>query len=171
MPIDLTTVVGQLNQVGFYSFALPFLLVFALVYGLLGKAKLFGDDSKKINSIIALCIAFFVVNYTPFATTLQDFFTNLFGSMSLVISGMLVFVLFLAVLGIEANVFNSNDKIKYLVIGALLLITYGIFTGSVGESFSISNTTITTLFVLGFIIFVVWFITEGSGSGGSSSGE
>ncbi len=161
MPIDLTTVVGQLNQVGFYSFALPFLLVFALVYGLLGKVNLFeNNDSKKINSIIALCIAFFVVNYTPFATTLQDFFTNLFGSMSLVISGMLVFVLFLGVFGIKPIDTNSDSKMKYIAIFIILLITYGIFTGSVGESFSISNTTVTTLFVLGFIIFVVWFVTK-----------
>ena len=161
MPIDLTTVVGQLNQVGFYSFALPFLLVFALVYGLLGKVNLFeNNDSRKINSIIALCIAFFVVNYTPFATTLQDFFTNLFGSMSLVISGMLVFVLFLGVFGIKPIDTNSDSKMKYIAIFIILLITYGIFTGSVGESFSISNTTVTTLFVLGFIIFVVWFVTK-----------
>jgi len=161
MPIDLTTVVGQLNQVGFYSFALPFLLIFAITYGLLSKVELFNkNDSKKINSIIAICIAFFVVNYTPFATTLQDFFTNLFGSMSLVISGMLVFVLFLAILGIETRVLSGNDKIKYLTVGAIILITYGLFSSSLGESFSISNTTITTLFVLGFIIFVVWFVTN-----------
>ncbi len=56
------TAVLKLQQLGFFSFLLPFLLTAAIVYGLLRRSQLFGDPEKNIaiNTIVAFSISLFV---------------------------------------------------------------------------------------------------------------
>lgn len=50
----------------FTSFILPFLLVFAIVFGVLERSKLFGDNKKQLNAIIAFVIGLiFVAAISP----------------------------------------------------------------------------------------------------------
>lgn len=44
-----------LEQADFFSLVLPFLLIFALIYGILSKIKIF-EDNKAVNGIIALVV-------------------------------------------------------------------------------------------------------------------
>ena len=46
----------QLQSSGFYEFALPFLLVFTIVFAILEKTKLFGGGKKNINLIIGIVV-------------------------------------------------------------------------------------------------------------------
>ena len=57
-PFEL--LVSNLNQMGFFGFLLPWLLMFAVTYGLLVKSKVLGEDQKLIG-VISLVAAFFVV--------------------------------------------------------------------------------------------------------------
>ncbi len=56
--------VELLQSFGFFSVVLPFLLVYSLIFGLLSKTKLFGDDSTSVNQVIALSISLFVITST-----------------------------------------------------------------------------------------------------------
>ena len=62
----LENAIGLLQDFGFFSVVLPFLLVYSLVYGLLSSTKLFGEDSgaKSVNQVIALTIGAFVITST-----------------------------------------------------------------------------------------------------------
>lgn len=43
------------------DFVLPFLLIFAIIFALLEKSKILGDDKKQINAIIALVVGLIFV--------------------------------------------------------------------------------------------------------------
>jgi len=60
---DLGSQLQELSGTGVFDLVLPFLLVFAIVYGLLSELGLFGDD--KPNVIIALVIAAFAALFFP----------------------------------------------------------------------------------------------------------
>ncbi len=59
----LQDTVAELQGSGLFELVLPFLLVFALVYGVLESLSLFGDDNSEPNVIIALVIGVFAVVY------------------------------------------------------------------------------------------------------------
>ena len=44
-----------------FSFIFPFLLVFAIIFALLEKTGLLGEDKKTMNSIVAIVVAFLVL--------------------------------------------------------------------------------------------------------------
>lgn len=59
-------VVANLQDIGIFKFFLPFILMFAIFYGLLSKTKIFGDPSKdagvtKINAIVSFVAAMFIM--------------------------------------------------------------------------------------------------------------
>ena len=47
---------SQWEQAGFFSYLLPFLLLFALIFGILNQIHLFREN-KSINGIIALVVS------------------------------------------------------------------------------------------------------------------
>ena len=61
------------EQAGFFSYLLPFLLIFALVFGILTRVKIF-KDNKVVNGIIALAVALMALqfNFVP------QFFSQIF---------------------------------------------------------------------------------------------
>lgn len=55
-------VITMLNEIGFFTFFLPFMLTSAIMYGLLRKSKIFGEakENVAINATIAVSTAFLV---------------------------------------------------------------------------------------------------------------
>ena len=69
--------IAIMQNLGVYTVLLPFLLIFALVYGALTKFKPFGE-SKTINSIIAFALAFIFtasIKASEILTQFSVFFT------------------------------------------------------------------------------------------------
>src|SRR3989344_2337482 len=100
-----------------------FLLVFAVVYGLLsfagsGKSKFLGFD-KRVNAIIAVVFAFFAVMYQPLVLGLQEF-------MPFAIVGLIVifFAMFIKKLFGGSG---SHDTFPQVVSLGILLILLGVF--------------------------------------------
>src|SRR3989344_2170696 len=69
MVTPLENAVEFLRDFGFFNVVLPFILTFALVFGILEKTRIFGEVDIKgtkhpksnLNSMVAFSIAFFVV--------------------------------------------------------------------------------------------------------------
>jgi len=53
---SITEVLNLWADMGVFSYVIPFLLIFAVVFAILKKAKIF-EDNRAINSIIAIAIA------------------------------------------------------------------------------------------------------------------
>ena len=64
-----------LEQADFFSLILPFLLIFALVYGILSKIKIF-EDNKAINGIIALVVALMSLQFGYVSQVFPELFSR-----------------------------------------------------------------------------------------------
>ena len=174
---------GNLAQLGFFDIILPWTLFFAIVYGLLGKLKLFGDNSDKINLVIAIVIAFFGVNYTTVGVNVGNFLTNLFGVGGLGLSVVLLIAILVPLLGGD-KLFGLLDLSKpkeavpkiglvlaLIGIGAYFFTGGGKSLGSLGFS-GISSELLTTIVVLAIMLGVIAFVfynTNPTPSGGTSA--
>jgi len=103
----------------FTRFALPFLLIFFIVFGILEKTKLFGADKKQLNALIAFVIGLILVGATSPTLTISNLI--LFLTVGIV-------VLFVALLlwgfiaGEEGLKFEKIPKSLKLIIGAVIVI-------------------------------------------------
>jgi hypothetical protein len=99
MALDLASMLNSWADYGIFSYAIPFMLIFALVYGLLAKMGIFGDardDNGKatptngIYVVIALAVALMgIIN--DWAAT---FFAELFPRASIALGIFLVLIIF-----------------------------------------------------------------------------
>ena len=71
---DFNAFMGTLDSIGFYTVALPFLLIFTIVFAMLEKIKLFGPQSRKFNMLIALVMAFLVIRVQSLVETINTFY-------------------------------------------------------------------------------------------------
>ena len=111
-PFDV--LVSNLNQLGFFGFLLPWIFMFAVVYGLLTKTKALGDDLR-VNVVVALVTAFFVVGFGgPF---LANAFVNIFGLGAIVIAAILIIVLFVAMAGGDVTKIIGSRPAMALLAG------------------------------------------------------
>ena len=152
--VGLADLVILAKQFGIFEFYLPFLILFSLFYGLLGKIKIFGDPFKKdseakmaktINLIFSLAAALFLMAYTPVGITLTQFFATSFTQTTVIITTLISAAIIVYLLATIAGVSftEKDDKGKdvpvlrnYLkiivVVGALVAI--GVFISSGGLS-------------------------------------
>lgn len=138
----------------FYGFFLPWIFTFAIVYGLLLKVAPFGGESKRISGALAFVIAFFVTGVG--GPQLAGFFTSLFGGASMFLAGILVIILFAALIGVKAE--------RYQNLGALaivIIIGIALFLGSSTSFFAVSfigPDIATAIFWLVIIVVAIYFV-------------
>ena len=90
-------ILNQWQQAGIFTYAIPFLLIFALVFVILARMNLF-TDNKSINAIIALSVALMALQFP----TVPLFFAAIFPALGIGLAVMLV-VLVLTGLFIDPN--------------------------------------------------------------------
>lgn len=126
-----------IDQPVVFTLYLPFLLVFALFYALLVKTRVFGKGGNvnKVNALVALIAALYVVIFSPLAASISMFFASMFAQASIGLVTLLVFVM---VIGLLLGPFITTEKgwerlgkkaIPLLVIMAFLF-TLGLFFSS-----------------------------------------
>lgn len=127
------------KELGIFEFYLPFILLFAIIYGLLQKSKIFGEPEKvkNINMIISLAASLFVMVFTPVGPatiTMATFLSNLFAGTLMI---LVTIITFLAVVFMIASPIGAMPKeapkkaFGVIVVGAIILAT-GVFVASGG---------------------------------------
>lgn len=162
---------------GIFEFYLPFLLVFTLFFGLLQKIKIFGEQSKNINIIIALVAALYVMVYSPAAITITQFFSTFFTQTSIVLVTLLVGIM---IVGLVASPILQGKKWEEFgkralggVVLIAVLIGVSIFYLSGGPQLfsqiipglNISGDDLILLVLLAITVIAVWYMTKGGGEG------
>ena len=109
--------------VEFFTYVLPWLLTFAIVYGILSHV---GDkgmpQSKPARSVIALVMAFIVA---PFLGPWVQVLMNMIGSLVVLIAGLLVLIVFLEVMGTKKSVLVKNKDGKVVENELSIFEAYG----------------------------------------------
>lgn len=155
---SFTDVIAGLEKAGFYEVALPFILIFTIVFAVLQKIKLFGAESKKFNAVFALVMAFLVVR-TPVVVEIMNQFLPQVSLIALVI--IVVLLLVGIVFKPEAEGFSGLFGVLTAIV---VLITLGIVFFNSSDALGISLpdwlvdfATQDWRLILGIAIFM-WFI-------------
>ena len=175
MAINFSGIVGKLAGLGFYSFVLPWLLVFAVVLGVLNVSGVFGTQ-KRINAIVAAVIAFFVTAFTPVGVSLAGYFTTLFGVGAMTIAVLLLIVVLSGVLGYKVKDFSSSAYYTPLIGIAVLVLAVLAFGAATGTDVSVDlpgldSDTWTVIFILVFVLLAIWYAESGEKAGGDTGGK
>ena len=85
-------VLSQWEQLGVFTYVLPFLLIFALIFGILQKVKIF-QESKGINAVIAVSTALMALQFNFVPLFFSDIFPQLGIGLSIVLIGIMNYLI------------------------------------------------------------------------------
>jgi len=146
---------------------LPFLLVFVLIFAILDRVKILGEDKRQINALVSLAIALIFVTFSRAV----DIVSNLMPFLAVLAVIILVFLILWGFIagGKEGLVLNKGIKIAGGIIIILALVIAVLFvTGAYGiiqEWITGSNSSIiisTVVFVVVIVAAIVVVLATGS---------
>jgi hypothetical protein len=134
---------------------LPFLLVFAVLFAVLDRIKILGEDRRQINAIVSLVIALMFVTFTKSVGMV----TQLVPFMVVLAIIILVFLMLWGFLagGKDGLVVNKGIKIAGGIIIAIAVIVAVIIVTGAGDTISGwfsgsgSNTIVSTIVFLAIV--------------------
>ncbi len=112
---SIIDILFQLENLGFYDFILPFLLMFAVVYGILQYMKIFGED-KAVHIIIAVVLGLISIRLPFYSQFLTEITPNL-------AIGLIVLLALLILVGMFIPN-NSRGTLGWILfaVGAVIFI-------------------------------------------------
>jgi hypothetical protein len=167
MVTTITEVLNIWNQIGVFSYVIPFLLIFAVVFAILKKTNILGSDNDGILAIISVSIGLLSLQFD----FVSEFFAVIFPRFGIGIS------IFLVVLILVGFFIPSGDLKKYTWIGYILAV--GVIIWALSEWDKWTNYTgfggwfsdnFWAIVVLGIIIAVIAVVVKSGPSPTPSSG-
>lgn len=140
-----------------------FVLIFALIFGILQKSKLLGDKSQQVNALVSLAIALLVVS-VGYAL---DLITKLIPILAIGIVLILIFLLFVTFF--YKDQFDAPPAMKYtaivlafLAVAISILYYTGAFT-SISNLFAGGNSIVGNLVLILIVVavFLIAFFGKG----------
>lgn len=90
--VTIADMFNSWNEIGVFSYVIPFLLIFAVVFAILDKTKLLskqGEENKGITAIIAVSVALLALQFD----LVSGFFAMIFPRLGIGISILLVVII------------------------------------------------------------------------------
>jgi hypothetical protein len=140
----------------FLSYILPFALIFTLVFAILQKTKLLGDDKKQIDALVGLIIGLILIAF-PAA---RDVVVKLQVFLAVSVAILLVFMLLYGFVSgkKDGDVLAKGWKYAfYAIISIALIIALVVITGywDTVKDFLFDSVTGTQVWINGLIIVVI----------------
>lgn len=111
------------EQAGFFSYAIPFLLLFSIVFGLLTQLKMFRDN-KTINAIISLAIGLMALQFD----FVPRFFSEIFPRVGI---GLVILLLVLIFTGLFADPKSKAMMYSMYGVGVVIIIVILVQTAGI----------------------------------------
>lgn len=115
-------VLSQWEQAGVFSYLLPFLIIFALIFAILSQIKIF-KGSRAINAVIALAVGLMALQFE----FVPRFFAEVFPRMGV---GLGIILVILILVGLFVDFDNNTFKYILLGIGLVIVIVVLINSGA-----------------------------------------
>ncbi len=177
--VTFRDVIIYLENVGVADVLLPFILVFTVIFAILQKIKLFGDESKRFNVVIALIIGLAVVIphvLRPSENDVVNIMNKAFPSVSLFIIAILAVFLLIGLWGAKPKFTKGAGGWLSLIA---IIIVAAIFTYAAGWwgrgylpnwlYWLDDPGTITLIVIILVFVIVVGYITGGEKGEGEGS--
>lgn len=110
---EIGNVLAQWEQLGFFSYLLPFLLIFALIYGILARTNIFGSDNKAIPGIIALVIGLMALQFG----LVSEFFSEIFPRLGV---ALVIILVALIIMGLFAD--PESNALMWILFAASAIV-------------------------------------------------
>lgn len=129
MAIGFVQMLQIWEQYGMFSHFLPFLLIFALVFGILTKAKILGDN-KGVIVIVAIAIGLLSLQYN----LVPEFFALIAPALGV---GMIILLTFLILMGLFVDWENEKwGRYVFFAIGAIIALIV-VFSSLAGNNWQL----------------------------------
>ncbi len=152
---NITDILNMWASYGVFAYALPFLLIFAIVFGILNKTKLLGEN-KGVQATIALAMGLLALQF--------DYVTNFYATI-FPYAGIGIAILLVAMILLGAAAGDLDwSKYVWFGIGALIFIVIlytslsdNWFMGGMGYTLlEALPAVLAGLVILGVMALVVW---------------
>jgi len=161
----ITTILNQWADFGIFAYALPFLMIFAMVFGILNKTSLLGDN-KGVQATIALAMGLLALQFDY----VTNFYATIFPYAGIGISVLLVALILMGLIYDSGNK-GWLDKVWFgigVVIFLVVLFTsLSSFSWMGGMGLSVSQAwpaILAGMILLGLMALIIW----GGGRGKSN---
>ncbi len=145
----------SLGQAGFFSYLLPFLLIFALVFGILSRLKLF-EETKMVNGLIALAVGLLALQFDFVPVFFSEIFPRVGIGLAIILAILILTGLFVPKATWVPYVLFG---VSALIVIVILIQSSDVFGGGIGYWFSDYWPLILGLL---FIIILVAVVVGGS---------
>ena len=166
---NLEEFVRILDSWGLTDVMLPFLLIFVVIFAILQKAKIFGDEKKKFNLVFSLVVALLVVvphvlNVYPPEADVVEIMNKALPQVSIFAVAIVMLLILIGLFGGEAK-WASGSLSGWVAIIAFLVVLI-IFGNAAGwwTTWSWLDTilgeeTIAIIVMILVFAIIVWWIT------------
>ncbi len=110
--MNIADVLNQWAQMGIFDYAIPFLLLFAVVYAILDNSSILGNN-KGVNAIVALSVGMLSLMNDYVST----FFAEIFPRLGVVLAILLILVILVGMSGE-----TTKAKNIYFIVGIILAV-------------------------------------------------
>ena len=171
MAADFQQFIYGLEQYGLTDALLPFLLIFAVVFAILQKVKIFGKGKKNINVILSLVIGLLVViphvtNSYPPGQDVVEIMNNAIPNVSIILIAIVMLLILVGVFGSEVDIAGTSLA-GWIALASFLIVGF-IFGRSAGWFqywpdwlwwLDDPNTQALVIILLEFGV-LIWFVTK-----------
>lgn len=169
---NLTDILNTWADLGLFAYALPFLMIFAMVFGILTKSEILGKN-KGVHATIALAVGLLSLQFDY----VSGFYASIFPYAGM---GMAVLLVGLILMGLLSP--DGGMAAKWIWFGLGVLIFLFVIAGALsdtyflGAGFSVAEALpalFAILILIGFMSLIIWGGSRGgypqtaSGRGGT----
>jgi len=158
---EVGNLLSKWEEMGVFSYVLPFLIIFALTFSVLGRINVF-KDNKAISSIISLAVGLMALQFE----FVPRFFAEIFPRVGI---GLAIILVILILLGLFLDPDKNWINIVLFIVGAIIVVVVLINTaGSLGwqTGYWWEENWGTVLGIVIFLVIIGMIIRSGGGSEG-----
>ena len=126
------------EQAGVFSYALPFLLIFAMLFAILEKTSLFGKN-KPINVILSVSIALMALQFNFVSYFFAEIFPRMGVLLSIILVGMILMGLFFKFEDEKGKSTLTAKIFGGIVVLGIIIIVYQSFSGQFGFGWGLGS--------------------------------
>ena len=161
--------ISYFQEIGVYEYFLPFLLIFAIIFAVLEKTKLFGSDKERINVVIAFVIGLVLIAQQSIVEIINTFLPRISLVFVIILMGLLIISMISGeeYKGLTGPVFVIMTIVIIIFIFLALTPTFGWETGFdlYFLNYYDMRSILSIAIPLGIFLLFTWFIF------GKKSGE
>ena len=150
-------VLNRWADLGVFAYVLPFLMIFALVYGILAKTKILGDN-KGVNATIALAFGLLALQFDY----VSGFYASIFPYAGM---GLAVLLVALILLGLVTGE-GKGMAVNWIWLGIGVVIFIFVLFGALGDTYWLGGVgynladaapaLLAILIILGLMGLIIW---------------